>query len=206
MESTDRVDNAAALMKAGKIADARDILERVVISEPRNVRAWYTLSYIAPNKDKAMYCLGKVLELQPKHKGARKRLKKLRGFDWGFVGTVLSVIAISSVVMVLFLMYGGPVIRFVSPFRFITYKVYGSSWAQVTYANEQSGIEQHEIRPPWEKDVSSVLAGTDVSLVATNYGGGEITCEIWVNDKPWRKSTSSGVHATTTCSGTVGLP
>lgn len=88
----------------------------------------------------------------------------------------------------------------------VRYEVIGSSnSANIMWFNAQGGIEQGDYNLPFRKNFS-FSNGEYVSLVATSYDSGAVTCQIWVNDKLWRESTSSGAYSVVSCNGILGQP
>jgi hypothetical protein len=88
----------------------------------------------------------------------------------------------------------------------VRYEVIGSSnSANILWFNAQGGIEQGDYNLPFRKSFS-FSNGEYVSLVATSYDSGTVTCQIWVNDKLWRESTSSGAYSVVSCNGILGQP
>ena len=87
----------------------------------------------------------------------------------------------------------------------ITYRVTGTaSRASLTYENAQGGSEQLDVSVPWLKDFR-FEAGAFVYISAQNQGEfGSIGCEIYLDGKKWKQSTSQGAYAIATCSGSAG--
>lgn len=73
----ENLKNAAELIKAGQIKEARAILAIYVRQHPDSDDAWFLLSYVAPQKDLQVDCLMRTLSLNPEHGEARARLNKL---------------------------------------------------------------------------------------------------------------------------------
>jgi hypothetical protein len=89
--------------------------------------------------------------------------------------------------------------------RTVIYRVSGSTtFADLTYENGSGGTEQqHDARVPWNKTLS-LRPGQFVYLSAQNsmeFGG--ITCEILVEGRVYKQSTSSGGYTIASCSGSV---
>ena len=93
-----------------------------------------------------------------------------------------------------------------SPTYRVKYKVGGTtSQASVTYQNAEGGTEQMDVRVPWEKTIGTVERGGFLYLSAQNYeDSGSITCEIWVDGRMWKHSTSSGAYVIASCNGSAG--
>ena len=89
----------------------------------------------------------------------------------------------------------------------VTYRVTGTaSWVSLTYANEQGGTEQTEVRIPWQHTMT-VERGVFLYLAAQNGGeSGSVTSEIWVDNAKWKTSTSSGAYVIASCNGLAGEP
>ncbi len=89
----------------------------------------------------------------------------------------------------------------------VVYKVTGTaSGASLTYANAQGGTEQRDVRVPWQTQMS-VQDGAFLYLSAQSDDEyGTIICEIQVDGRRWRESTSSGAYVISTCSGLAGRP
>lgn len=80
MITTDElIKQAISQAKAGNKAQAKKMLAQVVKQEPQNARAWYLLSYVVDNKEQAVFCINKVLEVVPGNEQAQGRLQELRG-------------------------------------------------------------------------------------------------------------------------------
>ncbi|MEW5871452.1 MAG: tetratricopeptide repeat protein [Chloroflexota bacterium] len=71
------IQQAVTEAKAGNKANARAILSRVVKQEPKNARAWYFLSQVVEEREQAIHCLKKSLELNPDNARAKERLARL---------------------------------------------------------------------------------------------------------------------------------
>jgi hypothetical protein len=87
----------------------------------------------------------------------------------------------------------------------VKYQVSGTAnSASLTYSNAQGGTEQMEVSIPWEKTLT-VEKGNFLYLSAQNKGEyGSITVKILINNKVWKKSTSSGAFVIADCSGGAG--
>ena len=72
-----RLQQAIAAARAGKTAQAKVLLDRVVLEEPDNVHAWFLLGVISETKEEQAECLNQVLAIDPDHEGAQKRLALL---------------------------------------------------------------------------------------------------------------------------------
>lgn len=58
-------------------AKARGYLAEVLKQDPRNARAWYILSQVVEEPERAVYCLNQVLKIQPDNIQTKERLRKL---------------------------------------------------------------------------------------------------------------------------------
>jgi len=88
----------------------------------------------------------------------------------------------------------------------VNYRVTGSaSYADMTYNNADDGTEQLDnVRLPWNQRFN-MQYGQFMYISAQNQSeSGSVTCEILVNNKVVKKSTSSGAYVIATCSGRVG--
>jgi hypothetical protein len=82
----------------------------------------------------------------------------------------------------------------------VTYQVPGSGRAQLTLSNEQGGTEQAEVRLPWSETIT-VYDGQFLYLSAQDQGSFGVECDILLDGKPFRHSSSSGEYSIATCSG-----
>ena len=90
----------------------------------------------------------------------------------------------------------------------VTYKVtanYGTSVLSITQVNAQGGTEQFQRkRTPYEASFK-MRGGAFVDISAQQVEGeASITCEILIDGKPFKQSTSSGRASIAGCSGSVG--
>ncbi|MBN2388770.1 MAG: hypothetical protein JXB85_17270, partial [Anaerolineales bacterium] len=69
---------ASSAIKAGQKEQARRLLYPIIKNNPNNTAAWELLTGVCYNKDEEVYCLNRILTLQPGHAGARQRLESLR--------------------------------------------------------------------------------------------------------------------------------
>ncbi len=74
----EKLQEAVALYKKGDKAQAMKLLAEIVRQEPNNSVAWYGLALCLDEADKKVYCLKKVLSLDPTHKKAQQLLEKLQ--------------------------------------------------------------------------------------------------------------------------------
>src|SRR5688500_5452452 len=73
----DDLAQAAALLRAGRLGEARALLVEVVRREPRADQAWFLLSLAVEDARQQRDCLLRALQLNPKHGAARERLAEL---------------------------------------------------------------------------------------------------------------------------------
>jgi len=78
MSPDEMLQQAVAAAQAGDAAGARRILSELVRQHPREARAWYLLSQVVEQPERAEYCLKKVLEIDPQNAKARQRLETLK--------------------------------------------------------------------------------------------------------------------------------
>jgi hypothetical protein len=80
MGTTDELlRQAQALVKQGRKADARPVLERIVREDDQNEQAWLWLSAVVDTLDDQRICLENVLMLNPTNVKAQKGLETIRG-------------------------------------------------------------------------------------------------------------------------------
>lgn len=220
------ISEAIKQAKAGNRTQARKLLSQAITENPSSSRAWYLLSQVLDDKDKSIYCLKKVLELEPGNPNAQEKLnqiysaeiqplfqpdqsqreikqKKNKSLPWLIGLAAISVICFC--IIVLGLSDSGGVTPSILG-NTIVYRVEGSgTQAFIDYFNEQGGSEQIETAIPWSKSFT-MDHGTVVSLVAQSQEYGKtISCIIELNGKEWKRSTSRGDFVVVTCSGWIGL-
>ncbi len=76
MES--RMRKAVMLYKQGKKERAAKLLQQIVLEDPSNPTAWYGLALSLEDVEKKIYCLKRVVSLDPSHEKAQKLLSKLQ--------------------------------------------------------------------------------------------------------------------------------
>lgn len=69
---------AFQLMKEGEKGQAGVIVKGILRDDPKNLNAWWLMSHIFEDDDKVVKSLEKVLEINPNHTAARRRLAQLR--------------------------------------------------------------------------------------------------------------------------------
>ena len=72
-----RLNKSMALIKAGRTAEAKKVLYRLLKDEPNNAQAWYLTSYVASTFDKQMKSVKKALWLDPTFVEATERRTEL---------------------------------------------------------------------------------------------------------------------------------
>jgi len=73
-----RIQEAIHAAKGGNNQVARKLLSQIVNTEPNNARAWYLLSQVVGDDEKAIFCLEQVLRIEPGNSQALERLEKNR--------------------------------------------------------------------------------------------------------------------------------
>ena len=74
---SEKLKEAALLYNKGDKPQALKLLAEIVKQEPNNLDAWYGLALCLDDHDKRVYCLIRVLSLDPSHKKAQQSLEKL---------------------------------------------------------------------------------------------------------------------------------
>jgi hypothetical protein len=64
-------------LKAGRIKDARPIILQILKTNPEIDQAWYMLSFVVSDRQKQIYALQQVINLNPDHDKAKARLSKV---------------------------------------------------------------------------------------------------------------------------------
>lgn len=72
------IQQGVKLAKAGNKREAKEIFVQVVKQEPKNVRAWYFLSQVVDSREQSIYCLEKILQIQPENLQIAELLQKLK--------------------------------------------------------------------------------------------------------------------------------
>jgi tetratricopeptide (TPR) repeat protein len=75
---TEKLQEAVSLYNKGDKPQALKLLAEIVKQEPNNSDAWYGLALCLDDPDKKVYCLKRVLSLDPSHKKAQQSLEKLQ--------------------------------------------------------------------------------------------------------------------------------
>jgi len=74
---SDNVIQAIGLIKSGERGQARRLLVKAIIANPKDEDAWYLMAAVVGEKEKKLECLVRVLEINPKHDKAKRYLRKL---------------------------------------------------------------------------------------------------------------------------------
>lgn len=74
----EKLKEAVSLYKQGQKSQAAVLLGEIVRQDPNNSMAWYGLALSVDELDKRIYCLKKVVSLDPKHQKAHQLLEKLQ--------------------------------------------------------------------------------------------------------------------------------
>ena len=77
--TSQQLQNAYTLIQTGDHAAARQILQAVIKTEPRNTDAWWLLAHAFPDTERRIKALKHILTLDPDHTRARDLLHRLTG-------------------------------------------------------------------------------------------------------------------------------
>jgi len=72
----DTLRESFELFNKGEKQQAAKLLGALVIQEPNNVSAWYGLALCLDETEKTIYCLQRVLSIDPNHTKARQAIEK----------------------------------------------------------------------------------------------------------------------------------
>jgi len=75
---TDKLQKAIALIKSGDKRKGIDLLTEILRAQPDNESAWLWMSSIVPSDKQRLYCLQKVLTINPDNQAARKGLASIQ--------------------------------------------------------------------------------------------------------------------------------
>jgi hypothetical protein len=121
----------------------------------------------------------------------------------GWAAAIGSLIFIGAAVY----FYGGTVMSslgWVSSHK-VEYRVSGTSpGGSLTYENESGGTEQRDVTFPWSMEMDKKQGDFVYVSVRNNYVEGAVTCQIWVDGKKYKESTSEGDGVIARCSGDAG--
>jgi hypothetical protein len=218
--------------KSGKVDDARRFLAAALKENPKDEKAWSWMYQASKDDKERIFCLRKIIEINPANDAARQRLDALmprqvaphlpetkyvvppaRPSPKGKPNNLLIIGGSAAVLLIVccicaFIFYPtgtsttepNPIF---STDHKVIYVVNGSATsAFVTYSNEQGGTEQVDVSLPWKKEFS-ISSSASLSVVAQNGGSGSITCEIWMDGKELKSSTSTAQYGVVTCSDFV---
>ena len=73
-----RLASAAAAMRQGDRARARELIYAVLVENPRNATAWIRACDVANTKDELIHCLKQILVINPSHDVALRYLTQLQ--------------------------------------------------------------------------------------------------------------------------------
>lgn len=74
----EKLKQAISLYKQGNKSQAANLLGEIVRQDPNNSVAWYGLALSLDEPDKKIYCLKKVISLDPSHEKAQQLLENLQ--------------------------------------------------------------------------------------------------------------------------------
>jgi peptide/nickel transport system permease protein len=75
--TTDGLERALELLQAEQCQEASALLARFLTRDPGNERGWHMLSYALTDREKQIYALRRVLQINPGNRAARSRLERL---------------------------------------------------------------------------------------------------------------------------------
>jgi hypothetical protein len=78
MDIATTLDQAVKALKAGRKAEARRLLEAILVADQRNEQAWMWMSGVVERDDERVICLENVLSINPANERARNGLESLR--------------------------------------------------------------------------------------------------------------------------------
>lgn len=78
MATEDLIQQALTEAKKGNKEGSKKILSQIVNQEPKNVRAWYLLSQVIDDKEQKIFCLQKILIIQPENQQIKELLAQLK--------------------------------------------------------------------------------------------------------------------------------
>jgi pilus assembly protein FimV len=76
-DTTERLQEAIAAARGGRLAEARSIAEELTESDPQNAHAWFLRGILSEDEQQQRAYLSRTLELDPEHKAARKRMEQM---------------------------------------------------------------------------------------------------------------------------------
>jgi peptide/nickel transport system permease protein len=72
-----QLDIALELIKASKLRDAAALLAQIIQRDPDNERAWHMLSFAVADREKRLYALQRVLQINPGNRAAKSQLARI---------------------------------------------------------------------------------------------------------------------------------
>ncbi len=75
---TDKLQKAIALIKSGDQQKGTDLLNEILRAQPNNESAWLWMSGVVPDDEQRLYCLHKVLTINPDNQAAKKGLASIQ--------------------------------------------------------------------------------------------------------------------------------
>jgi hypothetical protein len=85
LRGRDRLSVVIAVIRRGDRIRARELLYEILADDPRNLTAWSWACEIAVTHEERVYCLEKILEIDPSHKVARRYLAQLQADTPAFI-------------------------------------------------------------------------------------------------------------------------
>ncbi|MBN1430023.1 MAG: tetratricopeptide repeat protein, partial [Anaerolineae bacterium] len=79
MSEQDRLAQAVELVKAGKHAEAQEIVAEVIRADRNNARAWILMAKIVDDPEKALQCWQQVARLKPDDPRVQEEIARLKG-------------------------------------------------------------------------------------------------------------------------------
>lgn len=74
----EKLRDAAQYLSAGQTLDARKLLREVLSNDRNNLEGWELLLQVSNNTKEEVFCLNRILEIDPDHATARQRLNKIQ--------------------------------------------------------------------------------------------------------------------------------
>lgn len=73
----DKLQHGIALAKIGKIVEARNVLSKVIKNNPKSEAGWLWLAWISEKKEHKLFCINRILQINPNNKAAKSFLARL---------------------------------------------------------------------------------------------------------------------------------
>jgi hypothetical protein len=73
-----RLYDALELIKKGQKQQARSIVRDILRQDRENVAAWWLMANLLEDEEKVLKCLHQLLQLDPEHRGAQRKLSSMR--------------------------------------------------------------------------------------------------------------------------------